>query len=156
MPSSRRNAEHRLRHVLVLQGQELAAALHDGHPAAEPAEHLPELEPDVAAAQHDEVLGHPVQLHDRGRVERGHPVEPLDVGRGRPAAGVDEDQLRLEHPPIHRHLARARESGLGADQVEALGGLEPAQASGAEALDDGALTLADPAMSTPIGPVVTP
>ena len=48
--------EHRLRDVRVLQRQELTAALHDGHPAAEAAEHLPELEPDVAAAEHEEVL----------------------------------------------------------------------------------------------------
>ena len=98
MPVLPQDAEHRVGHVRVLLRQELAAALDDGHAAAEPAEHLPELEPDVAAAEHEQVLGHLVELHDGGRVERGDPVEPLDVWGGGAAAGVDENEVGRRAP----------------------------------------------------------
>src|SRR4051794_1001700 len=40
-----------VRDVLILDHHQARGALDDGHLAAEPAEHLPELEPDVAAAE---------------------------------------------------------------------------------------------------------
>ena len=80
------------------------AALHDRHPAAEPAEHLAELQPDVAAAEHEQVLRHRVQLHDRGRVQRRHLVQPLHSGAaGRPPV-LMKISVGLEHPSVHRDL----------------------------------------------------
>ena len=67
------------------RGQQLRAALHDGDGAAEAAEHLPELQPDVAAAQHQQVLGHRVQFHDRGGVQHRHGRPALEVA-ARPGA----------------------------------------------------------------------
>lgn len=54
-----------VRDVLVLEHHQTRGALDDGHLAAEPAEHLPELKPDVAATEDDQVLRELVQLHDR-------------------------------------------------------------------------------------------
>jgi hypothetical protein len=54
-----------VRDVLVLDHHQARGALDDGDLAAEPAEHLPELQPDVAAAEDDQVLREFVQLHDR-------------------------------------------------------------------------------------------
>ena len=54
-----------VRDVLVLDHYQARGALDDGDLAAEPAEHLPELQPDVAAAEDDQVLRELVQLHDR-------------------------------------------------------------------------------------------
>ncbi len=54
-----------VRDVLVLDHHQARGVLDDRDLAAEPAEHLPELQPDVAAAEDDQVLGELVQLHDR-------------------------------------------------------------------------------------------
>ena len=56
---------HRLRDVLVLARDQARRHLDDGDRAAEAAEHLPELEADVAAADHDQVLRHEVDVHHR-------------------------------------------------------------------------------------------
>jgi hypothetical protein len=50
--------------IRVLAAKELGAALDDRHPAAETAEHLPKLEPNVASAEDQQVLGHLIQFHD--------------------------------------------------------------------------------------------
>ena len=75
------------------------------HPAAEPAEHLPELEPDIAAAEHEQVLGHLVELHDGGGVERRDPVEAFDVWCGGRPPVLMKTQVGRELPAVHRHLA---------------------------------------------------
>ena len=62
--------------------------------AAEAPEHLRELERDVRAAEHDEVLGKRVQFEDRGVVQERHGVDAVDLRHGRADAGVDEDALR--------------------------------------------------------------
>ena len=66
-PDRRRGGQHRdsvvaqqsgdlVAHVLVLVLQQPCAVLDDGDLAAEPAEHLPEFQSDVAAADDDQVL----------------------------------------------------------------------------------------------------
>ena len=54
--------------VGVLAAQQLASGVDDGHATAEAPEHLPELQPDITAAQNQQVLGHRVQLHDGSAV----------------------------------------------------------------------------------------
>ena len=54
-----------IRDVVVLPPQQALTALHDRHPAAEATEHLAELQADVPAAQHQQMLRDGVQLHDR-------------------------------------------------------------------------------------------
>ena len=50
---------HRVGHVGVLAGEQLPAPLHDRHLAAKAAEHLAELQPDVAPADHQQVARAP-------------------------------------------------------------------------------------------------
>src|SRR6266545_3927439 len=59
----------RLCDVGVFTFKELAAALRDRHAAAQAPEQLAELQPDVAAADNEQMLRHRIQLHDRGRVQ---------------------------------------------------------------------------------------
>ena len=65
IPSSRRISAQHLGHVQVFAWQQLPALLDERHPAAESSEHLGELDPDVAAAEDEEVLGDGAEAHDR-------------------------------------------------------------------------------------------
>ena len=64
--------------VVVLPTGDVLPALEDRHGAAEAAEHLAELEGDVAAADDDEVLGQGVEVEDAVVVEPGHVGEARD------------------------------------------------------------------------------
>ncbi len=50
--------------IFIIAGEQLRGALHDGDTTAEPSKQLPELESDVAATEHHEVLGNFPKLHD--------------------------------------------------------------------------------------------
>lgn len=54
-----------LRDVVVLEHHQTRCALDDGDAAAEPAEHLRELQPHVASAEDEQGLREFAQLHDR-------------------------------------------------------------------------------------------
>jgi hypothetical protein len=56
----------RLRYVLVLARDEPLLHLDDRHRGAEPPVHLREFEPDIAAADDDQMLGKPVESEQRG------------------------------------------------------------------------------------------
>ena len=79
------------RDLLVFARDEPVLSLQDGDLAAEAAIHLRELQPDVAAADHDEMLGQKVDVHHGGVVEIGDLVETLDGRNDGAAADVDED-----------------------------------------------------------------
>src|SRR5262245_7589033 len=79
--------------VGILIRKKLRVALNYGDLAAEPAKHLSELETDVAATENDQMLGHIEQLHDRGRIERGHLIDSLQRGPSGAATAVDEHQI---------------------------------------------------------------
>ena len=61
------DAPDRVAHILVLARNEPRRPLDDSHSGAEAAEDLRELEANVAAAEHDQVLRHGVEFQD-GRV----------------------------------------------------------------------------------------
>jgi hypothetical protein len=84
---------HGFRDIGVLAGENLVLAVDDGHPAAEPAEHLPELQADVPAAEDEQVVRHFGQLHHAGVVQEVDPVEPFQARDVRPGAGVNKDAL---------------------------------------------------------------
>src|SRR6059036_1241195 len=144
-PSSQ-NLADLLGDVGVLAWRELRGALDDRHAAAEAAEHLPELKPDVAASQDQEVLRQHGEFHDRRGVERGNGVEPLQRGASRAAARVDEDQRCCQRlsPGRAAYLDRLRadEPRLAYQQVQPSGGREATLTARTEALDDAALPLA--------------
>ena len=53
-----------LRNIDIFSREQLSARLHDSYLAAEAPEHLPELEADITATQHQKVLRHKVEFHD--------------------------------------------------------------------------------------------
>ena len=87
-----------IRHVRILAGHEARSALDDGDLAAEATEHLAELEADVAAAQHQEVIGDLVQLHDGRGVQRRHRRQTVDWRHAGAPAGVDHDGIGAQAP----------------------------------------------------------
>ena len=76
----------RLRDVLVLAPDQPRTHLDNRHPGAEPPVHLREFEPDIAATDHDQVLGDAVQLQDRAVGQKRNLVDAREVrhrARGR-------------------------------------------------------------------------
>ena len=80
--------------VVVLAPGDVLPAFEDRHGAAEAAEHLAELEGDVAPAEDDEVLGQGVEVEDAVVVEPGHVGEAGDRRFGCPGADVEEHLRR--------------------------------------------------------------
>ena len=69
----------RLGHVLVFTHDQTRLLLDDRHCGSEAAIHLAEFEPDVASADHDQVLREEIDAH-HGRVRQiGNPI---DAGHG--------------------------------------------------------------------------
>ena len=83
-----------------------------GDVRAEAAEHLPELEADVAPADDHQVARHMVQGED-GRVRQvGHVVDARHVGHVGAAADVDEDARRRQPLVVDPHDVRCFEPGM--------------------------------------------
>src|SRR6266705_2694809 len=115
-----------------------------------PSEHLAELQADIAATEHDEVLGQLGELHDARGIEEANPVEPRDGRHRGPAAGVDDDALAFQFAraaafEFHDDAPRVLESGLAKDELEVCGFLQGLLAVIAEALDHAALAIDHPA-----------
>ena len=72
-----------LRNVLVLAGDQARPLLDDRDLGAEAPVHLREFEPDVAAADDHEMLGHPVEREDRAVGEVGDLTDARHVGHVR-------------------------------------------------------------------------
>src|SRR5581483_341762 len=87
-------------HVFILARNQPRGLLDDGHFAPEAAVHLAELQPDVAAADDDQVFGQEVHFHHARIVEEADLVEPGQGRPGSPAADVDEDFIRFEQVAI--------------------------------------------------------
>ncbi len=132
--------------ILVLPAEQLVAPVHDRDPGAEATEHLPEFQPDVAAANHQQMFGDVSQFHDRGGVEMGNLLDTLQSRNGGTSAGVDDDGLSFD---LYFALAflnatrRADLEGLGAgeagrahDQLEVLLPLDSRFGSAAETVHD--------------------
>ena len=86
----------RVRDVFILARNQPLRHLDDGDLGAEAAIDLREFESDVAAAHHDEMTRHRVQLKDgRVRQER-HALDAGEVGDTRASADVDEDARRRQ------------------------------------------------------------
>src|ERR1700756_1942048 len=98
----------------------MLATIDDRHPAAESPEHLPKLESDVSAAQHQQVLGEFGQLQDAGV---GEVIDRVESGQGRNSrtrAGIDEDALALEHVVPNANLVWTHEPRFAAIQAQSL------------------------------------
>ena len=90
------NGPDRLRNLLVLAGDQARPLLDDRDLGPEAPVHLRELEPDVAAADDDEMLGHPVERQDRAVGQVIDLTDARHVGHGGAPADVDEDAGRRQ------------------------------------------------------------
>ena len=106
-------------------GEELGAAVDEGDAAPEAAEHLAELDADVAAAEDQEVIGDLVELHEGGvRVVRDV-AEAVDRWDGGARADVDDDggggQVALPAVvEVDADLVGCGEAGGAHEEVERL------------------------------------
>ena len=119
----REDRADRLGDVGVLAGQELRPALDHGDLAAEAPEGLRQLDADIAAAEHDQVRGQPVELERLDMGQRRGRGQARDVRNGRVRAEIEEDALAFEPPrPAlgQAHLDRPGrdEAALAQDELE--------------------------------------
>ena len=93
--------QYRRADVSVFAAGQLLPLLDDGHPRAEAAHGLRQFQPDIAAAQDDQVLGQPVQVqqfdvgHRPGRGQAGD----LRHGRGVPRSRNTRSPRMRRLPP---------------------------------------------------------
>src|SRR5262249_40206837 len=123
-------------YVVVLAREELRVSLHDRHLRPEAPIHLPELEPDVAAADDDEMLRDLTQREQRRVREEPAPIDTLQTGKIRNVgarADVDEHARRGERLVTDRDRLRPREARLTVDDGHALHLTEPRLETGARA-----------------------
>src|ERR1700722_8027709 len=96
--------------VSVFLSKDLTAAMNDRDAAAKAAEHLPELKPDIAATEDNQVSGNFLKLHQRLVREVADRVAPGDARRSGPGSRVDKNLVALENLVSHLHLLRREEA----------------------------------------------
>src|SRR5437016_12687422 len=90
--------------VFIFAGDQSWHHLDNCYLTAKAAEHLPELQPNVAAADDHEMIGQKIHLH-HGRVSEIGDLINAGHGRDRGAAtNVDKDALRAEQHAGHTNL----------------------------------------------------
>src|SRR5262249_46202152 len=100
--------------------------LDDGHFAAEPPVDLGKLQPDVAAANDDEMPRQDLEVEDRGVGQKGNLVDARHVRNGGATTHIDEDPLRLENVVSYTHLVWRFESCVALNDRAPLGATQPA------------------------------
>ena len=109
---------HLARHVFVFSRDQAVGVFEYRHLGAEAADHLRELQADVAAADHDQVLRQLVEIHHRHVRQVRQFVQSRPVRHHRPTAGVDEYLRRFEHSLAHLQRMRRHEARVAPDQLE--------------------------------------
>src|SRR5689334_18646432 len=85
------DAAHLSADVIILTRQQAIAPLNDGDAAPKSPVQLPEFETNVATAKDQQVLGHRLELHDGGGIERLHSIQTGQWRTRRATSSVDED-----------------------------------------------------------------
>ncbi len=116
---------HGVGDVGVVAGDQAWALFDHGDPGAEATVDLGELEPDVAAADDDQVVGHLVELHHARAGEGVHVADTGHVGDPGASADVQEDPLGLEHPIADDHAVGSVERGVTADELDRVDRVDP-------------------------------
>ena len=125
MPSRSSTCCNGRRHLFVLARDDARAHLAHRDLRAEAAEDLRELEADVAAADHHQVLGQVVEFEDAAVVERVDLIEPRHRGPQWGAADVEEDARRGVGGIADLHRARPGEARLALHHREVRRAAEP-------------------------------
>src|SRR6185437_15178769 len=117
---------HGRRYIGILARGDAVTVLDDGHPAAKAPEGLRQLEADIAAPEHDEVLGQTVELQRFYVRHRLRGLEARYFGNRGAGSDVDEDLVGGQHAlaaVTERDLEgfRRREAPGAHDQFRAAG-----------------------------------
>ena len=120
MPSASSAFCQRRRNVRILARQDPFAIVNNRHAAAEPAEYLPEFQSDISAAEHDQMLRHRLQLHNRRVGQKRNCVEPLNLRNRGPRPGINENFLALQYFRAHLHLVRPNKFRVRVHQFHGL------------------------------------
>ena len=116
---------YRLRHVLVLAGDQPGCHLDDRDLRAETPIHVGELKPDIASADDDQVPWDGIELEDRRVGEVVDSANPRHVGYACTAADIDEDARRLQQALAHPDDIRALEPSMPFDDGQAIHTAQP-------------------------------
>jgi hypothetical protein len=119
------NGSHGLRHRFVFARDQSRRHLDHGHATAEAAIHLGEFEPDIAAADHDQVLGQEIDLHHAGAGQVIGVGQATEGRHRRPAAGVDEYLGCQEKSVANAHGVRAFETPVALNDRDIRRATEP-------------------------------
>ena len=130
-------------HVVVLARQQLVRLLHHRHLCAEAPVGLRELQADVAAADDEQVLGHPVDFHHAAVGKKRHVLDARHVRHQRASADVDENPVRRERVAGHVERARRREARMATDQGHVLHAGNPLGEAVDRVLNDAVLARLD-------------
>ncbi len=153
MPSASSISLDRCGHILVFAADQARAHLDDRHCAAEAPVHLREFEPDIAAADDQQVIGHEVDAHHAGIGEVTYVGEAVDAVHGSAAADIDENLRRFEQALADPHAARTFEARLALDQRDVRRLADPFADVGVRLRDDRILARLDPCHVDPNRPV---
>jgi len=137
----------RIGDVQVLSGSELRGLLKHGYSAAEAPEGLCHFEADIAAAEHNQMPGNPIELKRLDMSQRNCATQPGNVGDGGVRAEIEKDALCLEAPcptlaqPNFDRLG-SDEATLAKDEVQVVG-RKPRLVDRDQAVDHVALALSN-------------
>ena len=130
-PTSLERLEEPNRHVAITVGCDLGEHLEDRHLGPDLAEVGGQLEPDVAAADDGDALGHLGEVEDAVRVEDMLGADPRYGRDRRPRSGGDQDVLGLQLLVPDLNPVASLEAGTAGDHLDAgaleLGGHPPAE-----------------------------
>ena len=139
MPSLSRISADGFGDILVFAANQPRSHLDDRDFAAEAPEHLPELEPDITAADDDQMLREEVDLEHRAVGEELDLLEPRHVRHGRAAADVDEDPIGREAVRPDADLARRFKPRVAFEDGAVLHASQPTLKAVPRLRDDGVL-----------------
>ncbi len=114
-----------LRDILVFARNQPRAALDDRHLRAEAAIHLGEFQPDITAAQHDQMVGQAVQRHHVAVGEVGSFCQPRQIGDGGAPADIEEDPGRGDRLIADLEDFGCLEAGMAGHHRAALHAAQP-------------------------------
>src|SRR2546429_5497911 len=101
------------RNVAVFTSEQAIRGLNHSNFAIETPKELAELEPDITAAENEEMFGNDVQFHDGRAVEKGDVVEARDLWHGGAATGVDEKTISGESAVLALFVAHGGKGPRG-------------------------------------------
>src|SRR4030095_16521933 len=106
---------HSLGDIFVFTSNQARAHLHNRDFAAEAPVDLTEFQSDGNSSYDDEMIGHEVDIHDRGVGEKWNIMDPWHLGNRSASTYIDVNVVGLQNFIIDRHSIRRLEAGMALD-----------------------------------------